>query len=68
LDIKLKELEQKNKQEQEHAKHLIESLAPQLQSLVFVNFEETLNLKIPHYLQKNPIGVDTNIFHPPKFC
>lgn len=66
LDIKLKELEQKNKQEQEHAKRLIESLAPQLQSLVFVNFEENLDLQIPYYLQKNPIGSHANIFQPPK--
>lgn len=66
LDIKLKELEQKNKQEQEHAKRLIESLAPQLQSLVFVNFEENLDLQIPYYLQKNPIGSHTSIFQPPK--
>lgn len=68
LDIKLKELEQKNKQEQEHSKRLIESVAPQLQSLVFANFEENLPSSVPHYLQKSPIGTVNNIFHPPKSC
>src|SRR5690606_37392688 len=49
LDIKLKELEQKNKQEQEHTKRIIETIAPEKTSLVFNTFETEVETSIPHY-------------------
>ncbi|MNK03320.1 hypothetical protein D3C87_211650 [compost metagenome] len=66
LDIKLKELEQKNKQEQEHMKRVIETVAPFRASLVFKTFETEVEITIPHYLQQKPVGVTSIIFHPPK--
>jgi len=66
LDIKLKELEQKNKQEQEHMKRVIETVAPFRASLVFKTFETEVEIIIPHYLQQKPVGVTSIIFHPPK--
>jgi hypothetical protein len=66
LDIKLKELEQKSKQEQEHSKRLIESVVPQAPSMVFLHFETPLKTQIPHYLQQKPVGISNAIFHPPQ--
>lgn len=66
LDIKLKELEQKNKQEQEHMKRVIETVAPFRASWVFKTFETEVEIAIPHYLQQKPVGVTAIIFHPPK--
>lgn len=66
LDIKLKELEQKNKQEQEHAKRLIETTAPMGISIAFNVFETDLNKTISHYLQKKTVGKSNTIFHPPR--
>jgi predicted alpha/beta superfamily hydrolase len=66
LDIKLKELEQKNKQEQEHMKRVIETVAPFSASLVFKTFETEVETAIPNYLQQKPVGITSIIFHPPK--
>lgn len=66
LDIKLKELEQKNKQEQEHTKRLIETVAPSESLLAFRTFEQHLEMPLPFYLQQKPIGVANTIYHPPK--
>lgn len=66
LDIKLKELEQKNKQELEQLKHLIETIAPEKSLLVFKIFETEVETTIPHYLQQKPVGKINPIFHPPK--
>ncbi|MFN0289874.1 hypothetical protein [Pedobacter helvus] len=66
LDIKLKELEQKNKQEQEHTKRLIETVAPGEYELAFHTFEHILEMPIPFYLQQKPIGIANTIYHPPK--
>ncbi|WAC39989.1 hypothetical protein [Pedobacter sp. SL55] len=66
LDIKLKELEQKNKQEQEHTKRLIETVAPGEYELAFHTFEHILEMPIPFYLQQRPIGIANTIYHPPK--
>jgi len=66
LDIKLKELEQKNKQEQEHLKRVIETVAPEKISLVFNTFETEVETTIPHYLQQKPVNTASFIFHPPK--
>ena len=66
LDIKLKELEQKNKHEQEHMKRVIETVAPEKTSLVFKTFETEVETTIPNYLQQKPVGKTNIIFHPPK--
>ncbi len=66
LDIKLKELEQKSKQEQEHVKRVIETVAPEKPLLVFKTFETEVEITIPHYLQQKPVGKTSTIFHPPK--
>lgn len=66
LDIKLKELEQKNKQEQEHIKRVIETVAAEKTSLVFKTFETEVETTIPNYLQQKPVGKTNIIFHPPK--
>lgn len=66
LDIKLKELEQKNKQEQEHVKRVIETVAPEKPLLVFKTFETEVETTVPHYLQQKPVGKISTIFHPPK--
>lgn len=66
LDIKLKELEQKNKQEQEHMKRVIETVALVSTSLVFKTFETEVENPVPSYLQQKPVGVTSIIFHPPK--
>ncbi|WP_199119071.1 hypothetical protein [Pedobacter sp. ASV28] len=66
LDIKLKELEQKNKQEQEHFKRAIETVAPHEIALVFGVFETDLETPTSFYLQQKPIGKANIIFHPPK--
>lgn len=66
LDIKLKELEQKNKHEQEHMKRVIETVAPLRASLVFKTFETEVETTIPNYLQQKPVGKTSVIFHPPK--
>lgn len=66
LDIKLKELEQKNKQDQENLKRMVESLAPAYANLLVPIFEVPIKLETPPYLQQKPIGKVVTIFHPPK--
>ncbi len=66
LDIKLKELEQKNKKEQEHLKHISETVAPTSVELCLNTFENSLEINLPTYLQKKPVNRPLNIFQPPK--
>lgn len=66
LDIKLKELEQKNKQDQENLKRMVETLAPAYANLLAPVFEIQLRSETPAYLQQKPIGLAVSIFQPPK--
>ena len=66
LDIKLKELEQKNKQAQENLKRIVESFAPVNVNLISPVFEISIKSEPTFYLQQKPIGSVVNIFHPPK--
>ncbi len=68
MDIKLKELEQKNKHDQENLKRIIETIAPIRANLLEPVFSTTFRLSAPHYLQKSPISKGTSIFQPPKFA
>ncbi|TKC10380.1 hypothetical protein FA048_09315 [Pedobacter polaris] len=68
MDIKLKELEQKNKQDQENLKRMVETLAPTYVSLMPTVFELPIKLETPHYLQQEPIGKVVAIFQPPKIA
>ncbi|MEJ5996419.1 hypothetical protein WG904_18470 [Pedobacter sp. Du54] len=66
MDIKLKELEQKNKHDQENLKRIIETVAPSTANLL-PSFHEIVLLKtISRFVQKKPIGQPISIFHPPK--
>ena len=65
LDIKLKELEQKNKQAQENLKRIIETVAPVYSNTLAPVFEISIKLATPPYLQQKPIGSVVSIFHPP---
>ncbi len=67
MDIKLKELEQKNKHDQENLKRIIETIAPICVSLLEPVFSTTFRLSAPRYLQKEPISKGASIFQPPKF-
>jgi hypothetical protein len=66
MDIKLKELEQKNKHDQENVKRMIETVAPTITNLVPSFYEIAVLKNVPHYVQKKPIGKTITIFHPPK--
>ena len=66
LDIKLKELEQKNKQHQDTLKRMVETLAPAYANLLPQVFETYLeNIPTPYLLQQ-PQGKVVSIFQPPK--
>ncbi len=66
LDIKLKELEQKNKQEQENLKKLVETIIPEYAEVVLPLFENPVSSSTPFYLQQKPIAKVNAVFHPPK--
>ncbi|SFH45368.1 hypothetical protein [Pedobacter insulae] len=66
MDIKLKDLEEKNKHAQENLKRMIETLAPVSANLLAQVFEISIKLEIPPYLQQKPIGNAVSIFQPPK--
>ena len=68
MDIKLKELEQKNKHQQENLKRVIETVAPAYASLLDPLFETAFELAAPHYLQQHPITKINSIFQPPKIA
>lgn len=68
MDIKLKELEQKNKHQQENLKRVIETVAPAYTSLLGPLFEVTFELDAPHYLLQYPIAKIISIFQPPKIA
>lgn len=66
MDIKMKELEQKHKHDQENLQKLIETIAPVTSNTSHPVFELVLQSSIPDYLQEKPIKTATAIFHPPK--
>ena len=66
LDIKLKELEQKNKQAQENLKRIIETVAPVYSNILDPLFELRIKSETPPYLQQKPNGNAVTIFHPPQ--
>ena len=66
MDIKLKDLEQKNKHDQENLKRMIETIAPTTANLLPLSYEIALLEKVSHFVQKKPIGKTIAIFHPPK--
>lgn len=66
LDIKLKELEQKNKQSQDHLKRIVETVAPTYTNLLAPIFEIPFKLENSPYLQQKPIDNVVTIFHPPQ--
>ena len=68
LDIKLKELDQKNKSEQENLKRIIETVEPTSVSLLHPVLETFIQTSTSPYLQRKPIGISVAIFHPPQFA
>ncbi|MES2447658.1 MAG: hypothetical protein V4546_10790 [Bacteroidota bacterium] len=66
LDIKLKELEQKNKQHQDTLKRMVETLAPAYANLLPQVFETRLEIIPTPYLLQKPSGKVVSIFQPPK--
>jgi hypothetical protein len=68
MDIKLKELEQKNKQEQNQAKRMIETVAPAGFSFSLPLFETYIQQTVSLYLSKKPTKALADIFQPPKYA
>jgi hypothetical protein len=66
LDIKLKELEQKNKQQQDNLKRMVETSAPAYANLLTQVFETKLELTPSFYLLQKPKARVTAVFQPPK--
>jgi hypothetical protein len=66
MDIKLKELEQKNKHEQDQLKRVIETVAPQHISLLANVYVLALENFSAYYLLKKPTKTVISIFQPPK--
>ncbi len=66
LDIKLKELDQKNKKAAEHLKRAIETVSPQHFTSVYVAMEVGLQQSLPSYIIQHPTGKISSIFHPPQ--
>lgn len=67
LDIKLKELEQKNKQNQENLKKSVETFALTTTNLLNPPFATPIETLITPYLHQKPTSNLFAIFHPPKF-
>ncbi len=68
MDIKLKELEQKNKQEQENLKRMIETVAPVTANLLAPIYEINLASTPTYYQAQKTISAVVGIFHPPKLA
>ena len=66
MDIKLKELEQKTKHDQENLKRIIETIAPTTTNLLLPVYEIDAVVFAAHYLQKKTISSAISIFHPPQ--
>lgn len=66
MDIKLKELEQKNKSSQNQLKQLIETPAPTFANALAPVFEIHIDVVSTPYLQQKPITPIIEIFQPPK--
>jgi hypothetical protein len=68
MDIKLKELDQKNKSDQENLKRIIETVAPITGDLLAPLFKLNILISITLYLVKKPINNVGTIFQPPKYA
>ena len=68
MDMKLKDLEKKNKQDQENLKRMVETLAPTEANLLAPVFEIQFKLETPPYLQQQPIEKAVTFFQPPKIA
>ncbi|RYG18273.1 MAG: hypothetical protein EOO07_09310 [Chitinophagaceae bacterium] len=68
MDIKLKELEQKNKQAQENLKRAVETVAPNSTSLLASIFGTVCAQPFPYYLPKDLTSTQASIFQPPKLA
>lgn len=68
MDIKLKELEQKNKHDQENLKRMIETVAPLTVNLLAPIYEIDLTAGPVYDPQQKPISAAIGIFHPPKLA
>ena len=66
MDIKMKELEQKHKHDQENLQKLIETTAPSPTEFLHEFFEVAIQTSTPSYLQRKPIKTTFTIFQPPK--
>ena len=66
MDIKLKELEQKNKSEQSQLKRMIETVAPIAGVILAPVFEVAAAQPSTHYVQQKPTTTVIEIFQPPK--
>ena len=66
MDIKMKELDQKHKHDQENLQKLIETTAPIAGNLLYPIYELALKTTVPHYLQGKPVKASQNIFQPPR--
>lgn len=68
MDIKLKELDQKNKSDQENLKRIIETVEPITASLLAPLFKLDIPISITLYLVKKPVNNVGSIFQPPKYA
>jgi hypothetical protein len=68
MDIKLKELEQKNKQEQNQVKRMIETVAPVQFTFKLPILETYIQSPLCFYLSKKPSKALIDIFQPPKYA
>lgn len=66
MHIKLKELEQKNKNEQKHLKQLLETTDPSALTLINHLFEIDLALALASPFEHEPITSTTEVFQPPR--
>jgi hypothetical protein len=66
MDIKLKELDQKNKSDQENLKRIIETVAPITADLLAPVYPTPIETFAINFLQKKPIKTSISIFQPPK--
>ncbi|MES2419064.1 MAG: hypothetical protein V4541_12820 [Bacteroidota bacterium] len=68
MDIKLKELEQKNKHDQDNLRRVIETVAPVTAGLLAPIYEIPVEITPTPMLQQKPIKASISIFHPPKLA
>ena len=66
LDIKLKELEEKNKQEQQQIKRTVENFTKQVVTLPTPFTEELSKGHPTFYGARKPVNINVSIFQPPR--